>query len=132
MPKKSKKSKSKRMTLKQKYKIIKKVREHHRKIRKEERKSAKGGSKKKKVVKDPGLPAQWPYKEELVKEFAFLRAKAVADEKRKKEERKLARQVNQSSNCELDADKHMKKFRPAAAAPSMHSRCFTCTLACLS
>ncbi|KXZ51328.1 hypothetical protein GPECTOR_13g815 [Gonium pectorale] len=101
MPKKSKKSKSKRMTLKQKYKIIRKVREHHRKIRKEERKAAKSG-KKKKVVKDPGLPSQWPYKEELVKEFAFLRAKALADEKRKKEERKLARQA--ADTAAMDAD----------------------------
>ncbi|GLC37214.1 hypothetical protein PLESTB_000992100 [Pleodorina starrii] len=102
MPKKSKKSKSKRMTLKQKYKIIKKVKEHHRKIRKEERKAAKNGTKKKKVVKDPGLPSQWPYKEELVKEFAFLRAKALADEKLKKEERKLARQAQDSAAMDAD------------------------------
>ncbi|GFR43831.1 hypothetical protein Agub_g4952, partial [Astrephomene gubernaculifera] len=101
MPKKSKKSKSKRMTLKQKYKIIRKVKEHHRKIRKEERKAAKSG-KKKKVVKDPGLPSQWPYKEELVKEFAFLRAKALADEKRKKEERKLARQAQDAAAMDVE------------------------------
>ncbi|PNH08262.1 Guanine nucleotide-binding protein-like 3 [Tetrabaena socialis] len=91
MPKKSTKSKSKRMTLRQKYKVIRKIKEHHKKIRKDEKKSAKSG-KKKKPVKDPGLPSQWPFKEELVKEFAFLRAKAQADEKRKKEERKLSRQ----------------------------------------
>lgn len=35
MPKKSTKSKSKRMSLKQKYKIIKKVKEHHKKKKKE-------------------------------------------------------------------------------------------------
>ncbi|GLI65220.1 hypothetical protein VaNZ11_008701 [Volvox africanus] len=102
MPKKSTKSKSKRMTLKQKYKIIRKVREHQRKKRKEERKAAKNGSKRKKVVKDPGLPSQWPYKEELVKEFAFLRAKAIADEKLKKEQRKLARQA--ADTAAMDAD----------------------------
>lgn len=96
MPKKSSKSKSKRMTLKQKYKILRKVKEHHRKKRKEERKAAKNGTKKKKVIKDPGLPSQWPYKEELVKEFAFLKAQALADEKRKKEERKAARQAGPS------------------------------------
>ena len=36
MPKKSTKSKSKRTTLKQKYKPIKKVKEHHKKKRREE------------------------------------------------------------------------------------------------
>ena len=36
MPKKSTKSKSKRTTLKQKYKVIRKVREHHKKKRKED------------------------------------------------------------------------------------------------
>ncbi|GIL76977.1 hypothetical protein Vretimale_8576 [Volvox reticuliferus] len=102
MPKKSTKSKSKRMTLKQKYKIIRKVREHHRKKRKEERKAAKNGTKRKTIVKDPGLPSQWPYKEELVKEFAFLRAKALADEKLKKEQRKLARQAADTSAMDAD------------------------------
>lgn len=116
MPKKSKKSKSKRMTLKQKYKIIRKVKEHHRKIRKEERKAAKNGTKKKKVVKDPGLPSQWPYKEELVKEFAFLRAKALADEKQKKEERKLARQA-----CNAACRDSTMFLRPGTMTVPFHS-----------
>lgn len=89
MPKKSKKSKSKRMTLKQKYKIIKKVKEHHKKKKKELKK--KGLTEPKR--KDPGLPSQWPFKEELIKEFAWKRAQILADEKRKKEERKARRQV---------------------------------------
>lgn len=87
MPKKSTKSKSKRMTLKQKHKILRKVREHHKKKRRDERKN---GPKK---FKDPGLPSAWPYKEELVKEFAFKRAQILADEKRRKEERRAAAQV---------------------------------------
>ena len=41
MPKKSKKSKSKRQTLKQKYKVIKKVKEHHKKKAKELRKQVR-------------------------------------------------------------------------------------------
>lgn len=39
MPKKSKKSKSKRLTLRQKHKVIRKVKEHHRKKAKELRKA---------------------------------------------------------------------------------------------
>ena len=70
MPKKSTKSKSKRTTLKQKYKLIKKVKEHHRKKRKEENKKKRLGIKPK-APKDPGIPAQWPYKDELMKEIDF-------------------------------------------------------------
>ena len=87
MPKKSTKSKSKRMSLKQKYKIIKKVKDHHRKKKKEMKKKGI----KPKGPKDPGLPSQWPFKEELVKDFAWQRAKILADEKRKKEEKKARR-----------------------------------------
>jgi nuclear GTP-binding protein len=43
---------------------------------------------------DPGLPSQWPFKEELVKEFAFKRAQILADEKRKKDEKKARRMVS--------------------------------------
>lgn len=43
----SKKSKSKRLTLKQKYKVIRKVKEHHRKKRKEENKKKRLGIKPK-------------------------------------------------------------------------------------
>ena len=56
MPKKSTKSKSKRTTLKQKYKVIRKVKEHHKKKRKEENRLKRLGIKKK-GPKDPGIRA---------------------------------------------------------------------------
>lgn len=87
MPKKSKKSKSKRMSLKQKYKVIKKVKEHHKK----QAKLAKKSGKKPKGPKDPGIPSQWPFKEELLKELEWEKQRAVAEQKRKKEERRLAK-----------------------------------------
>ena len=43
MPKKSSGSKSKRMTLRQKHKIIRKVKEHHKKKKKELKKLGKAG-----------------------------------------------------------------------------------------
>lgn len=69
--------------------VIKKVREHHRKKRKELKKLGKRAPKE----KDPGIPAQWPFKEELIKELAWKRQQILLEEKAKKEERRKARQV---------------------------------------
>lgn len=98
MPKKSKKSKSKRVTLKQKYKVLKKVREHQKKKRRELKKQGKS----KKPLKDPGIPAQWPFKEELIKEFAWKRQQILLEEKAKKEERKRLRQERDEEMAAAD------------------------------
>ena len=93
MPKKSTKSKSKRTTLKQKYKLIKKVKEHHKKKRREENRKKRLGIKPK-APKDPGIPAQWPYKEELMQEIDFEVEKKRAREEAKAEEKKERRMEN--------------------------------------
>jgi nuclear GTP-binding protein len=87
MPKKSSKSRSKRTTLHQKYKVLKKVKEHHRKKAKELRK--KGGRVK--PPKDPGIPNAWPFKEQLVKELQFERERAEAAKAARKEAAKERR-----------------------------------------
>ena len=74
MAQKSKKSKSKRMSLKQKYKIVKKVKEHHKKKAKEEKKSGR----KQKAPKDPGIPNAWPFKADLLKELEWEKQRAVS------------------------------------------------------
>ncbi|GAB2242124.1 hypothetical protein Droror1_Dr00018899 [Drosera rotundifolia] len=86
MVKKSKKSKSKRVTLKKKYKIIRKVKEHHKKKAKEAKKL--GLHKRKKVEKDPGIPNDWPFKEEELKALEARRARAVEELEQKKAARK--------------------------------------------
>ncbi|KAF6261306.1 hypothetical protein COO60DRAFT_1699870 [Scenedesmus sp. NREL 46B-D3] len=88
--KRSKKSKSKRLTLKQKYKQIKKVKEHHRKQRKELKKSGR----KPKELKTVGssIPSQWPFKEELLKEMAWKRQRVLMAEKEKRDQRKRNRE----------------------------------------
>ena len=58
-----KKAGSKRVSLKDKYKIERKVREHHAKQRRETRRA--GGSGKK-MKKDPGIPNLWPWKEDML------------------------------------------------------------------
>ena len=87
---KSKKSNSKRSTLKHKYKVIKKVKQHLKKKAKEEKKNKKAG-KKPKATKDPGIPSQWPFKEELMKDLEWQKQRMLAQEKAKKEEKKLKR-----------------------------------------
>ncbi|CAM9533048.1 unnamed protein product, partial [Scytosiphon promiscuus] len=81
-----KKGKSGRTSLKQKYKIKKRVAEHHRKQKKEAKKNPTTGRK----VKDPGIPNSLPFKEEVLAEIAFAKKrnedrKVVAKEKRRAE-----------------------------------------------
>ncbi|XP_021830591.1 guanine nucleotide-binding protein-like NSN1 [Prunus avium] len=85
MVKKSKKSKSKRVTLKKKYKVIRKVKEHHKKKAKEAKKL---GFKNKKVEKDPGIPNDWPFKEQELKALETRRARHIEEVEQKKAARK--------------------------------------------
>ncbi|KAJ0404461.1 hypothetical protein ATCC90586_001965 [Pythium insidiosum] len=92
-----KKYKSKRLSLHKKYKIARKVREHKR----QERKKEKLGLHKKK--KDPGIPNNWPFKEELLLQveqarLAEIESQRQAQEKRKQEkkERKRLEQLARS------------------------------------
>ncbi|KAF6157995.1 hypothetical protein GIB67_008124 [Kingdonia uniflora] len=86
MPNKSTKSKSKRVTLKQKYKIIKKVKEHHKKKAKEAKKL--GVNQRKKVEKNPGIPNDWPLKEDELKVLEARRARAIQELETKKADQK--------------------------------------------
>ncbi|KAK3205661.1 hypothetical protein Dsin_019707 [Dipteronia sinensis] len=85
MVKKSKKSKSKRVPLKKKYKIIRKVKEHHKKKAKEAKKL---NVKNNKVEKDPGIPNDWPFKEQELKALEARRARAIEELEQKKAARK--------------------------------------------
>jgi len=86
MVKKSKKSKSKRVPLKKKHKIIRKVKEHHKKKAKEAKKL--GLNRKNKTEKDPGIPNDWPFKEQELKALEARRERAIQEIDQKKAERK--------------------------------------------
>ena len=79
-------SKSKRVSLKKKYKVIRKVKEHNRQKAKEAKKLRLSG--KKKVEKDPGIPNDWPFKEHELKALEARRARAIEEWEQKKAERK--------------------------------------------
>lgn len=81
--------KSKRKTLRQKYKIERKVREHRRKVRKASKAKAAGPTKKNKR-KDPGIPNLWPYKQEMMQELERKRLAALEEkESAAREKREL-------------------------------------------
>ncbi|KAL1211918.1 Guanine nucleotide-binding protein-like NSN1 [Cardamine amara subsp. amara] len=86
MVKRSKKSKSNRVTLKEKHKVLRKVKEHHKKKAKEAKKL--GLHRKPKVEKDPGIPNDWPFKEQELKALEDRRARALEEIEQKKAARK--------------------------------------------
>ncbi|KAK1428470.1 hypothetical protein QVD17_17305 [Tagetes erecta] len=102
MPKRSKKSKSKRVTLKQKHKVIKKVKEHHKKKAKEAKKL--GLNKKPRVEKDPGIPNDWPFKEQELKALEARRTKALEEIEQKKAARKERAKKRKLGLLEGDGD----------------------------
>ncbi|XP_076895861.1 guanine nucleotide-binding protein-like NSN1 [Bidens hawaiensis] len=102
MPKRSKKSKSKRVTLKQKHKVIKKVKEHHKKKAKEAKKL--GLHKRPKVEKDPGIPNDWPFKEQELKALEARRTKAIEAIEQKKAARKERAKNRKLGLLEDDGD----------------------------
>jgi hypothetical protein len=74
------------MPLRKKYKILKKVKEHHKKKAKEAKKA--GTNKKAKVEKDPGIPNAWPFKEQELAALEARRARAVEELEQKKQAKK--------------------------------------------
>jgi len=84
--------KSKRQTLKLKYSIEKKVREHKRKMR------STGNSKplRKKSRKDPGIPNNWPFKAQMLQDIQRAREEKV------KERARLRAEKRQQAVEELD------------------------------
>lgn len=78
----AKKRKSKRQTLQQKYKIVKRTKEHHKRLKK----GALVGHQPKKKDKDH-IPNAWPYKEDLLKEIRAAKDKMEETKLLQKEKR---------------------------------------------
>ncbi|XP_072137060.1 guanine nucleotide-binding protein-like 3 isoform X3 [Mobula birostris] len=89
---------SKRLSCHKKYKIQRKVREHKRKVRKEAKKQ---GNKTKKFRKDPGVPNDAPFKEDILHE-AEQRKQKLEELKQKQ---KLARQKEIAKKRKLESKK---------------------------
>ncbi|CEP17219.1 hypothetical protein [Parasitella parasitica] len=80
-----KKIKSKRVRLAHKHRILGRIKDHHRK---ERRAARKNPSQHNKTKKDPGIPNEWPFKEELLNE---IQAQKNQDEEEKQKTKELQR-----------------------------------------
>lgn len=84
-----KKGKSKRVTLKDKYKMERRVIETGRKRKKQVKRDAKDGVvKHDNSKKDPGIPNCWPFKQELLKDIQKSREREQEKEQEIKDKRK--------------------------------------------
>ncbi|TPX65462.1 hypothetical protein SpCBS45565_g05124 [Spizellomyces sp. 'palustris'] len=91
-----KKAKSKRVSAAMRYKVEKKVAEHHRKQRRE----AKKNPQPKRLKKDPGIPNLFPFKDKLLQQAEDSKRKAAEE----KERQRGARKTLQNKNRGLTSD----------------------------
>jgi len=106
------KKQSKRLSCHKKYKIIKKVKEHNRKVRKEEKKKA--NSKRK--PKDPGIPNSYPFKEQLLKQIQEKKEQQLQEKQKQKEQKeKQASKKRKLQDLKRDAEKRTKEFEKRQA-----------------
>ena len=94
----AKKRASKRVTLQRKYKVIKRAKEHHRKIKK----GIIVGNRKKKQASD-SIPNDWPYKEQLLKDIQT--AKLRMEEMKQRQKEKRHEEISKRRKGLMDTDK---------------------------
>ena len=100
-----KKGRSKRTTLKDKYKIQRRVAETHRKRKKQAKRDLKNGVVRPNQQKrDPGIPNSWPFKQDLLKDIQRARERQqqqqqALKDKRKGDLRALREHQEQGGSC---------------------------------
>ncbi|VDN35353.1 unnamed protein product [Dibothriocephalus latus] len=95
-------NKSKRLTCHKRYKIIKKVREHHRKVKREQRTNPQKFRRK-----DPGIPNSLPFKEEVLKHVI---------ETKEREKQRLIELMKRARNLQ-----NVQKTEPQKKKPVEHN-----------
>ncbi len=84
-----KKGRSNRTTLKDKYKIQRRVKETHRKRKKQAKNDLKNGIVRPNQQKrDPGIPNSWPFKQDLLKDIQRARERQQQNQQAQKDKRK--------------------------------------------
>ena len=121
-----KKRQSKRISLKDRYKIQKKVNEHNRKQRRAAKKDDKSGATARRALrKDPGIPNLWPFKEQLLRQ---IEAKKERDEERRKSRAEEVKRLRagpteeELANAAERAEEHaMREEEQEGAAQGRHA-----------
>lgn len=83
-----KKDKSKRLTLKDKYKVQKKVKDHNKKLRREAKKNPNA---RKRLNKEPGVPHLWPLKQEMLRKMTEEKREGIEEKKEEEVNKKRKR-----------------------------------------
>lgn len=89
---------SKRVACRQKYKILKKIKEHKRKVRKEAKKNPKGKSLKSRMIQIPNI---CPFKEDILKEVEEAKQRAEAEKLQRREASQLERKEKKAAATSL-------------------------------
>ena len=114
-----KKAKSHRQTLKQKYKVQKRVQEHDRRLKKS---AKRGGLVPGKKKRDPGIPNSWPIKQELLEQVERAKLKKETDredaKQAKKDRRKLAKSGVSMEDLAASAKERGAAFKEEDNAPA--------------
>ncbi len=97
-----KKRSSKRQTLQNKYKIVKRAKDHKKKLKQGKLKKTFSGKKKR--IED-SIPNAWPYKDELLKDIAAAKEKMQEMKERKKELRAKEQAELASSGRKMRVEK---------------------------
>ena len=110
----AKKRKSKRQTLQQKYKIQKRTKEHHKRLKK----GAIAGARKQKI--EGGIPNAWPFKEDLLKEISAAKEK-IEDMKQRTKVKRAEEFAKRRSGASSGGDDAMDDSGAAESKNRLHN-----------
>lgn len=119
---KGKKRASKRLTLKKKYKILRKVREHKRKVRKSDKTN-------KKKEKEPGIPNGYPFKAEALAALEQMKQHAEHEKELEKQQRakflqaKRQQAIEKQRKVQEELKLRQEKFELRGSKRKIYGRC---------
>ncbi|KAI8087904.1 GNL3L/Grn1 putative GTPase-domain-containing protein [Gilbertella persicaria] len=109
-----KKVKSKRVTLHRKHRILGKIKEAHRKEKRAAKKNPSAHHNKTK--KDPGIPNEWPFKEQILNEIQAQKNEAEEEKLRRKQMQQVERAKAKKAAKKAEIASNIAAAKAAKAA----------------